>query len=37
MMKLEDAYPIIVIDKLAECRDFYSPVEIAVCMGLGLR
>jgi catechol 2,3-dioxygenase-like lactoylglutathione lyase family enzyme len=23
-MKLEDAYPIIVTDKIAECRDFYT-------------
>ena len=23
-MKLEDAYPIVVTDKLAECRDFYT-------------
>ena len=24
MMKIEDAYPIVVTDKLAECRDFYT-------------
>lgn len=23
-MKLEDAYPIVVTDRLAECREFYS-------------
>jgi catechol 2,3-dioxygenase-like lactoylglutathione lyase family enzyme len=23
-MRLQDAYPIVVTDKLAECRDFYT-------------